>query len=112
MNRYVNLSSLNLNFPNCTLQDVLEGLPVCKFPKAGSWLERRLVNPRARDRWGPEVQPREERETSGGSPGEAGSWQFPASPVIRCPIWNHLAPTTINPWQAPGFFCLLVDMTR
>lgn len=77
MNCYVNLSSLNLNFPICTLQDVLEGLPVCEFPKAGSWLEKRLVNPRARDRWGPEVQPREEGEISGVSRGklEAGSFR-------------------------------------
>lgn len=43
----------------------------------------------------------------GGSPGKLAAAGFRPAQPSGWPIWNHLAPTTINPWQAPGLLCLL-----
>lgn len=53
------------------------------------------------------MQHRGEGVAGGGSPGKLAAAGFRPAQPSGWPIWNHLAPTTINPWQAPGLLCLL-----
>ena len=48
------------------------------------------------------MQHRGEGMAGGGSPGKLAAASFRPAQPSGWPIWNHLAPTTINPWQAPG----------
>ena len=53
------------------------------------------------------MQHRGEGAAAGGSPGKLAAAGFRPARPSGWPIWNHLAPTTINPWQAPGLLRLL-----
>lgn len=50
---------------------------------------------------------RGEGVAGGGSPGKLAAASFRPAQPSGWPIWNHLAPTPINPWQTPGLLHLL-----
>lgn len=53
------------------------------------------------------MQHRGEGVAGGASPGKLAAASFRPAQPSGWPIWNHLAPITINPWQASGLLHLL-----
>ena len=66
------------------------------------------MDPRARGQLGARDAAQRGGAAAGGSPGKLAAAGLPPAQASGWPVGNHLAPTTINPWQAPGLLCLLI----